>query len=191
MRSIRRAHTRAAPRSVVDNVAAINLPGVTTWPCEAGECRLQGPRSFILVDLRPGTRPACDECLATRRAPCGPASRPADASGATRGPWSIITDGELIGSRAANAARIAARCALRPPSILIAASQAVGELPVATGRGGIYRVDTHSALHDQKRGPGITSAQRVPSRRKSHLEGQAERLRVSDAEWATLGEIGF
>jgi hypothetical protein len=56
-------------------------------------------------------------------------------------------------------------------------------LLVATGRRGIYGVDTHSGLHHREREPGVTSAQRAPCRRKSHIEGQAER--------ATLGEIGF
>ena len=44
-------------------------------------------------------------------------------------------------------------------------------------------MDTHSGLHHREREPGVTSAQRVPCRRKSHLEGHAEQ--------ATFGEIGF
>src|SRR5262249_55387123 len=45
---------------------------------------------------------------------------------------------------------------------------------VARCDGGIYGVDTHSGLHHRKRGPRVTCAQRVPCRRKSNLESQAE-----------------
>src|SRR5215469_13191944 len=65
--------------------------------------------------------------------------------------------------------------------------EAIGELLVATGRRGTYGVDTHSGLHHRKRGSGVTSAQRVPCRRKSNLESQDEsatavlRRRTGDA----------
>ena len=70
--------------------------------------------------------------------------------------------------------------------------EAIGELLVATGRRGIYGVDTHSAYItgsvDQElllRNEYLAAENRIS---RAKLNGRPQ---FSDAERATLGEIGF
>ena len=59
------------------------------------------------------------------------------------------------------------------------------------GGGEHYGLGTYPGLHHWDRGPGIAFARRIPGCRNRILKAQLQgRLRLSDAERMTLGEIG-